>query len=283
MREVIKGRRFARFVALSTVLAIACGVPSRGMASHLAAITLQDWNDFIDEADKQIRDQASGSAFLRSDGISGQTERLRRGEIIVSPASAHVPVKIRSGLIHDWIGAAFVPGATLEDVVTVIRSYARYKEFYKPSVVESKLISSEDSRDQFAILLTSKSTKTALDADFQCSITRLSEHRWLSITTSSRVQEVAEYGTPSQHTLPENEGKGLIWRLHTIVRLEERDGGVYIEVEAMAVSRDIPAGVRWLIAPMVRRISKSSLLTSLQQTEAAVQTIRESRTDTRGE
>jgi hypothetical protein len=283
MSQVIKGQRFARIIAISAVLAIASGAPSRAMASHLAESTLQDWNTFIDEADKQFGGQASGSAFLRSDGIPGQTDRLRRGEIIVSPASAHVPIKIRSGLIHDWIGAAFMPGATLEDVVTVIRSYARYKEFYKPSVVESKLISSEDSRDQFAILLTSKSTKTALDADFQCTNRRLSDQRWSSITTSTRVQEVAEYGTPSQHTLPENEGKGLIWRLHTIVRLEERDGGVYIEVEAIALSRDIPAGVRWLIAPMVRRVSRSSLLTSLQQTEAATRTIRESRTETRGE
>jgi hypothetical protein len=257
------------------------------LAERLAPSTLQDWNAFIEGVDEHIRNQAPDAVFLRSDGIPGQAERLRRGEIIVSPAAAHVPIKIRSGLIHDWIGAAFIPGATLEDVVTVIRSYARYKEFYKPSVVESKLIRSEDSSDQFSILLTTKSAgKTALDADFQCSHTRLSDRRWSSITTSTRVQEVADYGTPAQHTLPEDEGKGLIWRLHTVVRLEERDGGVYIEVEAIALSREIPAGLHWLIAPMVRRVSRSSLLTSLQQTEAATKGIRQSqtqRTDPRGQ
>jgi len=50
----------------------------------------------------------------------------------------------------------------------------------------------------------------------------------------------------------------------------ERDGGVYVEFEAIGLSRDIPASMRWLIDPIVRRVSRRSLLTSLQQTEKAV-------------
>jgi hypothetical protein len=34
---------------------------------------------------------------------------------------------------------------------------------------------------------------------------------------------------------------GLIWRLYSVVRLEERDGGGYMDVEVVALSRDIPA------------------------------------------
>jgi hypothetical protein len=48
------------------------------------------------------------------------------------------------------------------------------------------------------------------------------------------------------------------------------DGGVYIELEAIALSRDIPFSLRWLIDPIFRRISRSSLVISLQQTEDAV-------------
>lgn len=62
----------------------------------------------------------------------------------------------------------------------------------------------------------------------------------------------------------------MIWRLHCIMRFEERDGGVYIKVEAMALSRDIPAALRWAVEPIVRRVSRSSVATSLQQTKAAV-------------
>ena len=70
--------------------------------------------------------------------------------------------------------------------------------------------------------------------------------------------------------MPENEGSGLIWRLFGITRFEERDGGVYVELEAIVLSRDIPASLRWLIEPIVRRVAKGSLAISLQQTRDAV-------------
>jgi hypothetical protein len=70
--------------------------------------------------------------------------------------------------------------------------------------------------------------------------------------------------------LQEGQGHGIIWRLLGITRYVERDGGVYVELEAIGLSRDIPASVRWLVDPIVRRVSRSSLSTSLLQTENAV-------------
>jgi hypothetical protein len=70
--------------------------------------------------------------------------------------------------------------------------------------------------------------------------------------------------------LPVGEGRGIIWNLAGITRYLERDGGVYLEFEAMGLSRDIPASVRWFVEPMVRRLSRASLVTSLEQTEKAV-------------
>jgi hypothetical protein len=63
---------------------------------------------------------------------------------------------------------------------------------------------------------------------------------------------------------------GLIWRLSSITRLEERDGGVYAELEAVALSRDIPAAFRILVTPIVRRVSRDSMETSLHQTKRAL-------------
>ena len=45
---------------------------------------------------------------------------------------------------------------------------------------------------------------------------------------------------------------------------------MFFEVEALALSRDIPAGFRWLVDPIVRNVSKSALAVSLRQTEDAV-------------
>jgi hypothetical protein len=58
--------------------------------------------------------------------------------------------------------------------------------------------------------------------------------------------------------------------ISSIARFEQRDAGVYIELEAMAQSREIPAALRFVADPSVRRASRNSLLASLQQTEEAV-------------
>jgi hypothetical protein len=58
--------------------------------------------------------------------------------------------------------------------------------------------------------------------------------------------------------------------MQSIVRFEQRDGGVYLEIEAMTLSRDIPASLQWLVAPVVKRLSVTSLVTTLEKTRKAV-------------
>jgi hypothetical protein len=70
--------------------------------------------------------------FLLSDEVAGQTTKLRNGRAVVTPAGQHVPLKVQSGLIHDWTGAAFIPNAKLDDVLPVFRDYDRYKDYYRP-------------------------------------------------------------------------------------------------------------------------------------------------------
>ena len=112
--------------------------------------------------------------------------------------------------------------------------------------------------------------KTALDADCEASYIRVDDRHWYGFSNTTRIQEVDKFGTPKERTLPVDQGTGLIWRLSSITRLEERDGGVYAELEAIALSRDIPAAFRVFVTPIVRRVSRDSLATSLHQTKAAI-------------
>jgi hypothetical protein len=127
-------------------------------------------------------------------------------------------------------------------------------------------------KDLFFMRLANKSVvaKTALDANCEVSYIRVDDHRWYGISNTTRIVELDKFGTPEQRTLPEDTGTGLIWRLSSITRLEERDGGVYAELEALALSRDIPAAFRVFVTPIVRRVSRDSLATSLHQTKAAI-------------
>src|ERR1700693_4507542 len=66
--------------------------------------------------------------------------KVRGGEILVAPEPGQNPKRVRGGLIHHWIGAMLVPHVKLDDILEVTRDYDRYKEFYRPSVVASKMI-----------------------------------------------------------------------------------------------------------------------------------------------
>ena len=248
-------------------------LPAKAEAVKLKEETLQAWDEYVQAADAGMQRRLShDGTFLWIDEEPGRASKVRGPAIVVTPAGPHIPRKVPSGLIHDWIGATFIPGATIQDVVPILRDYGRYKEFYHPNVIASRSVSTGDSQDRFSIVLMSKTffLKTALDSDYRASYAHIGDRRMYSISRTTRVQEITGYGTAGQRMLPENEGKGLIWSLHSILRFEERDGGLYIEVEAIVLSRDIPAGLRWLAEPIVRRVSRDSLTTALRQTEQAV-------------
>jgi hypothetical protein len=170
------------------------------------------------------------------------------------------------------MGAAFVPYARLDDILEVTRDYDHYKEYYSPYVVYSRAVSRGDANDRFSMLLMNKAMflTMAFDVDSQATNVRLNDRRFYAVSRSTRIQEVEDYGQPGESRKREGEGNGYIWRLYSIVRLEQRNDGVYVEIEAIALSRDIPSPVRFAVDPIVRRLSRNSLHVSLEQTEKAL-------------
>jgi len=257
-------------VSLVYILAIVGGV-SQG--AELKQDALKSWAEYVQVVDSRMRGRLeAGGTFLWVDEVPERGQRVRAGKILVSPGATHIPRPVPAGLIHDWIGAAFFPNVNLEDVLAVVRDYDRYQDFYRPSVVESKALPALGEDDRFLMLLVNKDVvaKSALDGEYQACYQQVDAKRWYGIAYSTRIQEIRDYGQRGEKKLPPDEGSGYIWRLYSIARFGERDGGVYVELEAMALSRDIPVEVRWAADPIVRRVSRNSLSTSLRQMREAV-------------
>jgi len=213
-----------------------------------------------------------GAHFLWLDDEPDRAEDIGTKGPYIAPAARQIPKKVPSGLIHDWLGVGFVPNVKIEDILPTVRDYDRYKEIYRPGVIDSISHGTDGAKDLFFMRLANKSVvaKTALDTDCEASYFRVDDRHWYSVSNPTHIQEVDKFGTPGQRTLPEDQGTGLIWGLSSITRLEERDGGVYAELEAIALSRDIPAAFRLFVTPIVRRVSRDSLATSLHQTKVAI-------------
>ncbi len=247
--------------------------PSICEGTELKKETLRTWDEYIQASTSQMQDRLRPDGqFLWVDEVPQRKSLVRAGKILVAPVGQHVPKPVPSGLIHDWIGAAFIPGAKLDDVLSVVRDYDRYKRFYAPNVIDSKFLSTDGAADKFSMLAVNKEVvaKTALDSEIEVCYLQVTEKQWYAVAYTTRVQEIRDYGHPGERRLPPDDGSGYIWRFYNLARFEERDGGVYIEQEAIVLSRDIPTVVRWLVDPIVRRVSKNLLLTSLRQTEEAM-------------
>jgi hypothetical protein len=259
-------------IQLAAILMLLRFHTSLGAAS-LKAETKEAWDVYLQAANAAMQARLQpGAHFLWLDEEPGRADEIRTKGPYIAPVGPHIPKKVPSGLIHDWLGVGFVPNVKIGDIVRILRDYDRYKDIYQPGVIASISHGTDGARDLFSMRLVNKSVvaKTALDTDCEASYIRVDDRHWYGVSNTIHIQEVDKFGTPAQRTLPEDEGTGLIWRLSSITRLEERDGGVYAELEAIALSRDIPAAFRLFVTPIVRRVSRDSLATSLHQTKVAI-------------
>jgi hypothetical protein len=263
----------SRGFAVPLIALIALLFPASMHAANLEPVTLNAWESYLNSANLGMQQRLSpGKSLLWVDEVPDGVARLRAGETVVSPVGPQNPKRVPDGLIHDWVGAVFIANVSLTDVFQVVRDYGRYKDLYKPAVMDSKVIATSEATDRFSMLLINQSLllKTAFDTDYESCYVQAGDGRGYSVSRTTRIQEIEEYGAPGQRVLPEGEGKGIIWRLFSMTRYLERDGGVYVEMEVVVLSRDIPGSLRWLVEPMVRRASRGSLSTSLRQTANAV-------------
>ncbi len=254
---------------LAAILAFPAGAKAASMNSE----TLGAWNEYLREVDANLQCRVRpGGSFLWTLENAERAASVRRGEIIVVPAPGTNPKKVPGGLIHHWVGAMFLPNAKLDEIVEVTRDYDHYQDYYRPSVAASKAISRNGSEDEFSMVLLNKTlfSKTALEATYISNHVRVDDCRVYSVSKSTRVQGIEGYGQRGQHLMPEGEGGSYLWKLYSIARLQQEKDGVYYEFEAIALSRDIPMGIRFLAEPIVRRVSRDSLLISLQKTGDAV-------------
>jgi hypothetical protein len=206
--------------------------------------------------------------------VDSAPERKRlalEGKALAEPLAAKGEIAVPDGLIHDWVGAVFIPGATLEKTLLLAENYDNNKNVYKPEVVDSKRLSRNgDDFKVFLRLLKKKVLTVTLNTNYDVRYIRVAPNRWRADAYSTRIAEVENAGERNERELPPGRDHGFLWRLNSFWRYEERDGGVFVECEAISLTRDVPAGLGWLINPIIRNLPKESLVNLLNATRQAL-------------
>ncbi len=237
---------------------------------QLNEATLVAFADYIRQAEAGM-ERTLNSAFLWSDQDEERARQIQREQTVAQGWSGKHPVSVPDGLIHDWIGAVSVPGATIERTLAVIQNYDSHKNIYKPEVIDSKLKSRNGNDFQIYLrLLKKKIITVVLDTDHNVHYERLDATRWHCRSYTTRIAEVENAGQPAERVMPPDTGFGFLWRLYSYWRFQERDGAVYMECRAISLTRDVPRGLGWIIEPIIRKLPRESLVHTLEATRRAL-------------
>jgi hypothetical protein len=252
-----------RFLYLAWLL-----VPSPDVATvELKPDTLQAFDKYVRAAEERLDRQAASPQFLWSDGVKGATARLRAGEVLAEPWTGEGDIAVPDGLIHDWVGAVYIPNATLDAVIAMVQDYPRDKVTFKPEVVDAKILSRNGDDFKVYMRLHKKKVVTVvLNTEHDVHYTRIGETRCYSRSRTSRIAEVENAGERDERERPLGKDHGFLWRLNSYWRFEQRGGGVYVECEAISLSRSVPLGLGWMINPMVRAMPRDSLANTMRCT-----------------
>jgi hypothetical protein len=175
-------------------------------------------------------------------------------------------IDVPGGLIHHWVGSAFISGATLDQALTILQDYDRHERIYAPTVARSKLLSHEGDRYRFFLRFRMKKVITVVVNSEHDALFNTAPDRADAWIRSTRIAEVENADETGEREKPVGQDGGYLWRLNTYWRLLVRDGGLYIQCESLSLTRGIPIGFGWLVGPFVTSIPKESLTFTLETT-----------------
>jgi hypothetical protein len=251
-------------------LLIAAAAPAG--SAELKTEALQAFNHYIRSREDRLDARLNGARpFLWVDEDPGRLQAVRAGHVLSEPFEAPGQHKVPGALVHDWIGAVYVPKATLQSTLLLLQNYDAHKDLYKPEVIDSKLLARDGNDFRIRLrLLKKKVLSVVLNTEHDVRYFPMSGNRCRSRSYSTRIVEVDNPGKAAERELPPGTGHGFLWRLNSYWRFQERDGGVYIECEAISLTRDVPAAFGWLIDPIVRNLPRESLTNTLRSTRTAL-------------
>jgi hypothetical protein len=257
---------------------VAIGVVAQ--SAELKSPTVAAFERYQQVAESNIQQEVSSpDRFLHVfHGDDAQRDRidrsLRRGDVIVERLRATENghrIDIPDGMVHHWIASIFVPDVDLGTAVAVLQDFDRHAALFKPNIAQSRVLEHDGDRFRLALrFYMKKIVSVTVDTQSVAEFTPRGPDRETSAIRSVRVNEVEYAGTPQEHQKPDGHGGGYMWRMNTYWRFLQRDGGTYIECEALTLSRGIPTGLGWLIGPLVTSIPRDMLTSAMQATRRSL-------------
>ena len=173
-------------------------------------------------------------------------ERLKSGKVEMRRVSGEQGAgtdAIPGGMIHDWQGMVFIQGVKLDEVLDFLKDYDSRATDYAPDVERSKI--EEHDGDHFRVFMRFRRKKiitVVLNTEQEIAYYRDSRTRAHSRSTATRIAEVENAERRRKKKSLRVKTAGSCGGLETWWRMEELDGGVYVENEVVSLTRTFQRG-----------------------------------------
>ena len=239
-----------------------CAAPSTAIAAAPTSAAVAAFNSYVAGVETRLaRQHQSQDGFLPLPGSASQIElRLRRGDSIIERLTPSTSAELPGALLHHWRGTAFVAGARAADFERVMRDFNGYPHYFSPQVVQARVLAQQGDRMQAKMRVRQHHViAVVMDATCDIAFGRLDARHGYSISRSTKAAEIDAAGTVEERTLNADQEHGFLWRLNTYWSYEERDGGLYLEIESVSLTRSIPRGLGWAVEPFLESVPRESL------------------------
>jgi hypothetical protein len=256
-------------LALSTMVGLLlCVAGTASAQGEPPAAAVSAFNTYVGALESRLAQQhRSLDGFLAAPAADPQREvQLRRGVLVMEELTRGGGVGLPGALLHHWRGTAFVEGTKAADFERVMRDFDSYPRRFSPQVLLAKVVLRQGDRLQASMRVEQRHIITVVMDTVYVNFGRLDAHHGYSTSRSTRISEITSPGTPSEHALSAGEDHGFLWRQNTYWSYEERDGGLYMQIESVSLSRSIPAGLGWVIRPFVESVPRDSMEFTLRAT-----------------
>jgi hypothetical protein len=263
-----------RFIPASRTFPLIFGLlayvaaPGSLLAEPSSAATTA-FNSYVHAVESRLTQQhRSAAAFLVPvTSIQQSDGRLRRGEIIIEERTPSGGLVLPGALLHHWRATAFVPGASPDYFAGLLKDIDAYPVDFSPEVLQARVLMGDGDRLKAWMRVRQHHVITVeMDTTYDVSFGKLDSQHGYSISRSTHISELDSSG----HAVDAGQDHGFLWRQNTYWSYEERDGGLYIQVESVSLTRSVPTGLGWVVGPFIESVPRQSLEFTLRSACSAL-------------
>jgi hypothetical protein len=240
--------------------------------TKLSPETAKAFDGYVTAAQAELEARWSGRAPFLSMAVSpADSKRLFKGELLIRRATSNKPEDVPAGLIHDWVGAVYIPNTSVNRVLAVLQDFDRHSKIY-PEIIRSRLLKREanDMTGYWRLERKQQFVPAVFDVQQEAHYQEVAPGKWICRAYSDEIREVQDAGTSKEKDYPQGEGLGLLWRLDAFWSIEASGSGVLAECRTVSLSRSIPSGMGWMIKPFIQNVPRESLTSTLQNTRNTI-------------